>query len=89
MVEEFKFGMNVIDIISRTLIISCDNMFVVNFSFNSKSSKRTKPFDMKLHFVREKILQQQTRIEHVTTYRILVDPMTKGLEIKVSQNLVL
>lgn len=86
MVEEFKFGMNVIDIISRTLIISCDNMFVVNFSLNSK---RTKHFYTKLHFVREKIFQQQTRIEHVTTYRILVDPMTKGLEIKVSQNLVL
>jgi len=37
-------------------------------------------------FVREKILDFQTRIEHTATVNMLANPLTKGLAIGVFQN---
>nr|KYP33928.1 hypothetical protein KK1_045176 [Cajanus cajan] len=43
-------------------------------------------FDIKFLFVREKILDFHTQIEHIATENMLVDLLTKGLTIGVFQN---
>ncbi|RDX72092.1 hypothetical protein CR513_48478, partial [Mucuna pruriens] len=44
-----------------------------------RSSSHTKHFDVKYLFVRGKIMNSQTRIEHLTTKNMLIDPLTKPL----------
>jgi hypothetical protein len=75
----------VVESISRPLVIYCDNTVAVHFSHNTKSSSRLKHFDIKYLFVREKILDFQTRIEHLATENMLADPLTKGLIVGVFQ----
>jgi len=75
----------VVESISRPLVIFCDNTTAVYFSQNTKSSSKSKHFDIKYLFVREKILEFQTRIEHLATENMLADPLTKGLTVGVFQ----
>ena len=82
LISRFK----VVESISRPLVIHCDNSAAVHFSQNTKSSSRSKHFDIKYLFVREKILEFQTRIEHLATKNILADPLTKGLTVGVFQS---
>jgi len=75
----------VVESISRPLVIYCDNTVVVPFSQNTKSSSKSKHFDIKYLFVTEKNLEFQTRIEHLATENMLANPLTKGLTIGVFQ----
>jgi hypothetical protein len=79
-------GFLIVESISRPLVIYCDNTAAVSFSHNNKKSSRSKHFDVKLMFVREKIMEFQTRIEHIATENMLADPLTKGLAVGVFQN---
>jgi len=67
-------------------VIYCDNTVAVHFSQNNRSFTRSKHFDIKFLFVREKFLDYQTRIEHTVTKNMLADPLTKGLFVGVFQN---
>ncbi|XP_057990617.1 secreted RxLR effector protein 161-like [Hevea brasiliensis] len=78
-------SMLVVESISRSLTIYCDNAHAVYFSQNHRNSSRTKHFDVKFLFVREKICESQTRIEHITTDRMIADPLTKALPISIFQ----
>ena len=53
---------------------------------NNRSSTRSKHFDIKFLFVREKILDYQTRIEHTAIENMLADSLTKGLSVGDFQN---
>ena len=80
-------GFQIVESIYRPLVIYCDNIVVVvHLSQNNISSTRSKHFDIKFMFVREKVLDYQTRIEHTATKNMLADPLTKGLSIGVFQN---
>jgi len=79
-------GFQIVESISRPLVIYCDNTVVVHLSQNNRSSTRSKHFDIKFLFVREKVLDYQTRIEHTATENMLADPLTKGLSVGVFQN---
>ncbi len=83
--KKLIFGMLIVESILRLLIIYCDNAPVVWFSQNHRNSSRTKHFDVKFLFVREKIRESQTRIEHITTDRMIANPLTKALPISVFQ----
>jgi hypothetical protein len=55
----------VVESISRPLVIYCDNTAAVHFSHNTKSSSRSKHFDIKFLFVREKIYNTPTKISRI------------------------
>ena len=76
-------GFPIIESISRPLTIYCDNTAAVIFSQNNKSSARTKHFDVKYQFVREKIREHITCIEYISTKKMLADPLTKGLAVGI------
>jgi len=79
-------GFQIVESISRPLVIYCDNTAAVHLSQNNRSSTRSKHFDIKFLFVREKVLDYQTRIEHTATENMLADPLTKDLSARVFQN---
>ena len=71
--------LGLVESISRPLTIYCDNFVAVCFSCNNNTTKRSKHFDTKFMFVREKIQELQTLVEHISTELMIADPLTKGL----------
>ena len=81
--KKLIFGFHIVESIFNLLVIYCDNTAVVHFSQNNRSVTRSKHFDIKYLFVREKVREFQTRIEYTVTGHMLADPLTKGLPIGV------
>ena len=80
------YGFQIIESISKPLVICCDNTATVHLSQNNRSSTCSKHFDIKFLFVGEKVLDYQTRIEHIATENMLANSLTKGLSVGVFQN---
>ena len=83
--KKLIFGFHIVESISKPLVIYCNNTAAVHFSQNNRSATRSKHFDIKYLFVREKVREFQTRIEYTATEHMLADPLTKGLPIGVYQ----
>ena len=77
--KKFVPGLRVVDSIQRPLKIYCDNEPAVFYSHNNKSSGAAKHIDIKFYVVKEKIQDQTISLEHISTKRMLADPLTKGL----------
>ena len=83
--KKLIFGFHIVESISKPLVIYCDSTVAVHFSQNNRSVTRSKHFDIKYLFVREKVREFQTRIEYTATGHMLAYPLTKGLPIGVYQ----
>ncbi|RDX62133.1 Copia protein, partial [Mucuna pruriens] len=79
----------IIESILRLLVIYCDNTAIMHFSQNIKSSSHTKHFDIKYLFVKEKIVDSHTHIEHLVIENMLVDPLIKHLTVGTFQKYML
>ena len=77
--RNFISGIQVVDTISKSLKIYCDNSTVVFFSKNDKYSKGAKHMEIKYFAVKEEVQKQRVSIEHISTKLMVVDPLTKGL----------
>ena len=49
------------------------------YAHNNKSSGAAKCIDIKFYVVKEKIQDHFITLEHISTKKILADPLTKGL----------
>ena len=65
--RNFISSLKIVESISRPLTICYDNVVVVSFSHNNKSSTRMKHFDFKHQFVKDKVHEYHTSIRHVST----------------------
>ena len=68
---------------SPTLL--CDNLSVVLLSHNPILHARTKHIELDLHFVREKVMANKLKIQHVPAAAQLADILTKPLSTAVFQ----
>jgi hypothetical protein len=80
-------SLRVVDSISKPLTLYCDNKAVVFFSHNNKSSGAAKHIDLKYRVVRERerVQDRTINLEHISTKKMLADPLTKGLSPNVFQ----
>ena len=83
--QNFISALDVVYSISRLLKLFCDNSSVASFSGNTRSTSRSKHFDVKFFFVKEKVAESLISVEHMPMTSILADPLTKGLPICVFQ----
>jgi hypothetical protein len=83
--KNFIPGLRVVDSISRPLTLYCDNKAVIFFSHNNKSSKAVKHIDLKYLMVRERVQDHTINLEHISTKKMLADPLTKDLSPNVFQ----
>ncbi|RVW86860.1 Retrovirus-related Pol polyprotein from transposon TNT 1-94 [Vitis vinifera] len=79
--RNFISALGVVDSISRSLKLLCDNSAAVAFSKNTRSISRSKHIDVKFYFVQEKVAESLVDIEHMSTKSMLADPLIKGLPI--------
>ena len=72
-----------VDSVEKPLKIYCGNEPAVFCAHNNKSSGAAKHIDIKFYVVKEQVQDQTICLEHIRTNKILVDPHTKGLPLKV------
>jgi hypothetical protein len=76
--KKFIPDLKVVDCIDKPLKMYCDNKPTVFYAHKNKSSKATRPMEIK-YFVKDKIQDQTISLEHIRTKDMLADPLTKGL----------
>jgi len=72
-------GLKVVDDIHRPLKLYCDNEPAVCYAHNNKSSGAAKHINKKFYVVKDKVQDHSISLEHISTKKILVDPLTKGI----------
>jgi hypothetical protein len=82
-VEEICVGLRVVDNIERSLKLYCDNEPTVLYAHNNKKTKVAKHINVRFYVVKEKIQYQTINLEHISTKKVIVDPLTKGLPLSV------
>jgi hypothetical protein len=68
--KKFIPGLKVTDNINEPLRLYCDN---------NRSSGATKHIDIKYYVVKDKVRDHIINLEHISTEKMLTDPLTKGL----------
>ena len=77
--KSFISGLRIMDSISRSLRIYCDNSAAIFMAKNNKSGSRSKHIDIKYLAIRERVKENKVVIEHVSTELMIADPLTKGM----------
>ena len=89
--KKFIPSLKVVDSIDKPLKLYCDNEPAVLYAHNNKSSNAAKDkilccqgyyvanIDIKYYVVKDKIRDHVIILEHISTEKMLVDPLTKGL----------
>jgi hypothetical protein len=77
--KKFIFGLRVVDSIKRPLKLYCDNEPTVLYVHNNKKTKAAKQIHIRFYVVKEKIQYQTISLEHISTKKMITDPLTKGL----------
>jgi hypothetical protein len=77
--KNFIPGLKVVDSISKPLLLYCDNEPAVFYSNNNKLSAATKHIDIKYFVVKDRVQDHTIDVKHISTTRMLADPLTKGL----------
>ena len=77
--KKFVPGLKVVDDIYRLLKLYCDNNPAIQYVHNNKSSGAAKHIDIKYYVVKDKVRDYIISLEHISTEKMLADPLTKGL----------
>jgi hypothetical protein len=87
--KKFILGLRVVDSVSKPLTLYCNNKAAVFFSHNNKSSWAVKHIDLKYLVVRERererVQDRTINLEHISSKKMLADPLTKGLPPNIFQ----
>ena len=77
--KKFIPGLRVVDSIDKPLKLYCDNEPAVMYAHNNKSSGAAKHIDIKFYVVKDKVRDQVISLEHLSTEKMIADPLTKGI----------
>jgi LytS/YehU family sensor histidine kinase len=77
--KKFIPGLKVVDSIHTALKLYYDNNSAVQYAHNNKSSGAAKHIDIKYYVVKDKVQDQIINLKHISTRKMLVDSLTKGL----------
>jgi hypothetical protein len=77
--QKFMPELKVVDDIHKPLKLYCDNNLAVCYAHNNKSSGAAKHIDIKYYVVKDKVWDHTISLEHISTTKMLADPLTKGL----------
>jgi len=80
--KSFVSGLRVVDSISRSLKLYCDNSDVIFIAKNNKSEIRNKHIDIKYLAIKECVKEKKVVFQHINTELMIVDPLTKDMSSK-------
>jgi len=64
---------------TETTVLHCDNQSTIKLAHSSAYHARSKHIDTKLHFIREKILGKEIKLEFLCSKEMPADYLTKGV----------
>lgn len=79
--RNFVSGLTFTDLVSRPLLIYCDNTSAVAFANNNSSGSRSKHIDIKFRKAKDRVRDHVVIFEHIRTESMLADPLTKGINV--------
>ena len=68
-----------VDDIHKSLKLYYDNEPAICYAHNNKLSGAAKHIDIKYYVVKDKVRDHVISFEHISTEKMLADPLTKGL----------
>jgi hypothetical protein len=77
--KKFIPSLKVVDNLHKPLKLYYDNNPAVQYAYNNRSSGAAKHIDIKYYVVKDKVRDQIISLEHISTEKMLADPLTKGL----------
>ena len=77
--NKFMPGLKVVDDIHKPLKLYYDNEPAICYAHNNKSIGAAKHIDIKFYVVKDKVQDHSISLEHISTKKMLADPLTKGL----------
>ena len=77
--KKFIPGLKVVDDIYRPLKLYYDNNPAVQYALTNKSSGAVKHIDIKYYIVKDKVRDHVISLEHISTEKMLADPLSEGL----------
>jgi hypothetical protein len=77
--KKFVSGLRVVDSIEIPLKLYCDNEPAVLYVHNNKKTKAAKHINIIFYVVKEKIQDQTISLEHISTKKIITDPLMNDL----------
>jgi hypothetical protein len=77
--KKFVSDLRVVDIIERLLKLYCDNEPAVLYAHNNKKTKAVKHINIMFYVMKEKIQDQTISLEHISTKKMITDPLMNGL----------
>jgi hypothetical protein len=77
--KKFVPSLRVVDSIERPLKLYCDNEPAMLYAHNNKKIKAVKHINIRYYIVKEKIQDQTISLKHISTKKMIADPLTKGL----------
>jgi hypothetical protein len=73
----------VVDSIERPLKLYCDNEPTILYTHNNKKTKAANHINIEFYVVKEKIQDQTISLKHISTKKMIADPLTKDLPLSV------
>ena len=64
---------------SDPVIIFCDSTAALAYAKDSKYHGRTKHIDIRYHYIRDMVAQKEVVLKHLSTSRMVADPLTKPI----------
>ncbi|EOY26609.1 Gag-protease-integrase-RT-RNaseH polyprotein, putative [Theobroma cacao] len=77
--ESFITGLKIVDSISKSLKMYCDNSTTGFLAKNNKSGSRSKHIDIKYLAITKCVRENKMVIEHVSIELMIVDPLIEGM----------
>jgi hypothetical protein len=77
--KKFVPGLIVVDNIEIPLKLYCNNEPAVLYAHNNKKTKVAKHINIRFYAVKGKIQDQTISLEHISTKKMIADPLTKDL----------
>ena len=84
--KKFMPGLKVVDDVHKPLKLYHDNNPAVCYAHNNKSSCASKHIDIKFYVVKDKVQDYSISLEHISTKKMLADPLAKGYCPMCSEN---
>jgi hypothetical protein len=81
--KKFVSGLRMVDSIKKPLKLYCDNESAVLYAHNNKKTKAIKHISIRFYVVKEKSQDQTISLEHISTKKIITDPLMNGLPLSV------
>ena len=79
LLKSFISGLRIVNYISKSLRLYCDNSAAVFMAKNNKSGSRSNHIDIKYLAIRELVKDKKVIIEHASTGVMLADPLFKDM----------